>query len=216
MSRTIEVNRITRPVWIGGFNLLPYRQRDARLARKRRVVEWLVAALCGCVAVAAVIGWQALNRARVDAMRETAERTLAGMSSPLAEHVRLVREASDERQQNMRATALSEPLVHLLDLLDAMSRDPIEEVVVRQLRHREHETELLAVSTDHAAAAAWLNRLGTVRGVRDAGLSDLHPATKGASGQSGAVEMTAHVKWGGAPDKNGASRSLHDNTKGAK
>ena len=28
------------PIWIGGFNLLPYRQRDARRARRRCLLEW--------------------------------------------------------------------------------------------------------------------------------------------------------------------------------
>lgn len=47
-----------------GFNLLPHRQRDARLARRRRYVEWTSAALCGCAAVALLMAWQTFERAR--------------------------------------------------------------------------------------------------------------------------------------------------------
>jgi hypothetical protein len=63
-------------VWIGGFNLLPYRQRDARRARRRCLLECLGAALLGCAAVLAVAGWQTFERTRLDTppcgARETA------------------------------------------------------------------------------------------------------------------------------------------------
>ena len=65
--------RFARP-WLGGFNLLPYRQRNARLARRRRVREWIAAALAGCGAVLALAGWQAFERARLDAQRASIER----------------------------------------------------------------------------------------------------------------------------------------------
>jgi Tfp pilus assembly protein PilN len=217
MNGHVESERVVRKIWIGGFNLLPHRQREARLARKRRVLEWSGAAVCGCVGVGLLIGWLAFEQARIEAERSIVERTLGTLSRPLAEYTHLTNDAKNERLQNARAASLSEPLSHLLELLDAMSRESVDEVVVRQLRHREHETELLAVSTDHAASAAWLNRLSAVRGVKDADLTDLHPVSGASPDQRGAVELTAHLKWNGPPEKKAAA-SLRDNsnTKGAK
>ncbi|MBN3755078.1 fimbrial assembly protein [Paraburkholderia sp. Tr-20389] len=186
-----------------GFNLLPHRQRDARLARRRRYIEWTGAALCGCVAVALLTTWQAFERSRLDSERSAVGRELAALASPLAEHGRLTEEARNERLQNERAAALSEPLVHLLDLLDALSQESSASVVVRQLRHRERDTELLAASSDHAASAAWLNRLAALKGVKDSDLGDVHRATnvKDATDPATAFEVTAHLRWDGVPVK---------------
>lgn len=69
-----------------GFNLLPHRQRDARLARRRRYVEWTSAALCGCAAVALLMTWQTFERARIDRERAVIGQRLAVLAPPLAEH----------------------------------------------------------------------------------------------------------------------------------
>ncbi|MEM5439716.1 fimbrial assembly protein [Paraburkholderia diazotrophica] len=199
----------------GGFNLLPHRQRDARLARRRRYIEWTAAALCGCVGVAALVAWQAFERTSIDGQRAELDRKLATLASPLAEHARLTGEGSNERLQNARAATLSEPLVHLLDLLDALSQEPSEAVVVKQLRQRGRDTEMFAASTDHAAASAWLNRLAALRGVKDASLSDLH-RTASAMESSAAIELTANLKWDGPAEKPKASAAAHQKTRGEK
>ena len=186
--------------WLGGFNLLPYRQRNARLARRRRVREWLAAALAGCAAVLALAGWQAFEKTRLDAQRASLEHDFTQLSAPLAEHAKLQR-AQDELHKNAaRAASLSEPLMHLLDLLEALSFEPGDGVVLRQLRQREHETELMATSRGHIASAEWLKRLGAIRGVRGAEMSDLHrPTTRGTApadeSLSGPVEFGAHLRW---------------------
>jgi Tfp pilus assembly protein PilN len=195
-----------------GFNLLPHRQRDARRARRRRQFEWMGAALCGCVAVAVLAGWQAFERTRLDRQRAALEQQLAALASPLAEHARLTREAGSERERNERAAALAGPLSHLLDLFDALSRESSDAIVVRQLRHRERETELLAASTDHAASAAWLNRLAALRGVQDADLSNLRPAAN-VAGSPSAIDITAHLKWDGPPEKPKGAPSAQSNTR---
>jgi hypothetical protein len=200
---------------VRGFNLLPHRQRDARLARRRRYIEWTAAALCGCLAVALLVTWQVIERARLDSERAAVERRLAALALPLAEHERLIGEARNERVQNERAVTLSEPLAHLLDLFDALSQESSESVVVKQLRHRERDTELLAASTDHAASAAWLNRLAALKGVTDSDLSDVRRATN-ATDPATAFDVTAHLKWDGAPAKTKAAVTRSPNTRGKK
>ncbi|WP_414695548.1 fimbrial assembly protein [Paraburkholderia sp.] len=197
--------RLARP-WLGGFNLLPYRQRNARLARGRRLLEWVAAALAGFAAVLAVVGWQAFERARIDAQRASIEQSLAQLAMPLREHARLLRAQDEQRKGAARAMTLSGPLTHLRDLLDALSFEPGDGVVLQQLRQREHETELLATSRGHIASAEWLKRLSAIRGVTGAGVSDLHRSTPrsnavAATGVTGPIEFGAHLRWDPPPQK---------------
>ncbi|NPT36645.1 fimbrial assembly protein [Paraburkholderia xenovorans] len=188
--------------WLGGFNLLPYRQRNARLARRRRMLEWIAAVCAGGIAVLALAGWQAVERARFDARRASIEQSLKQLSAPLAEHAALLRARDEQRQNAARAKSLSEPLAHLRDLLDALSFEPGDGVVLRQLRHREDETELLASSRGHIASAEWLKRLSAIHGVKGAEMSDLHSASsRGAAAaaaqasMTGPIEFGAHLRW---------------------
>ncbi|WP_168795421.1 fimbrial assembly protein [Paraburkholderia aromaticivorans] len=186
--------------WLGGFNLLPYRQRNARLARRRRVLEWIGAVCAGFAAVFVLAGWQAIERARFDAQRVSVEHTLTQLSAPLAEHATLLRAQDEQRRNIARAKSLSEPLTHLRDLLDALSFEPGDGVVLQQLRQREDETELLATSRGHLASADWLKRLSAIRGVKGAEVSDLHRSVPrgGAAAQAsvaGPIEFGAHLRW---------------------
>ncbi|MCC8405073.1 fimbrial assembly protein [Paraburkholderia sp. MMS20-SJTN17] len=201
--------------WLGGFNLLPYRQRNARLARRRCMRDWAVAACVGAAGVLLVAGWQSFAAARLDARldarRESANEALTRLAAPLEEHARLLRAEEERRKAAARAASLATPLVRLRDLLDALSFEPGGNVVLRQLRQREHETEVLATSSSHIASAEWLKRLGSIHGVQGAEMRDLHrPAGKSgtSSGQAigGPVEFDARLRWGDPPPK--ATRAL--------
>jgi Tfp pilus assembly protein PilN len=186
-------------VWIGGFNLLPYRRSNARAARRRCLIEWLVAALVGCVALFGMAGWQSFERARLDSQRVESERVLAQLTAPLAEHARLSHDADERSKRVARAAVLSKPLTRLLDLLDTLSNMPAEGVVLQQLRQRVHETELLATSSNPLASADWLKQLSAVRGVKNAEVTDLHPQMRGGagaqSGGAGVLEFAARLRW---------------------
>lgn len=186
--------------WLGGFNLLPYRQRNARLARRRRLLEWVAAAFIGCAAVLPLAGWHAIERARLDAQRASIEKSLTQLNAPLAEHAALLRARDQQRKDAARAKSLSAPLTHLRDLLDALSFEPGDGVVLQRLRQREQETELLATSRGHIASAEWLKRLSGIRGVKGAEVSDLHRSALLGSGVAGGsvtgpVEFGAHLRW---------------------
>ncbi|WGS49602.1 fimbrial assembly protein [Paraburkholderia sp. D15] len=192
----------------GSLNLLPYRQRNARAARGRRLREWAAAALVGCVALLPVIGWQAVERVRLDAQRASIDQSLWRLREPLAEHAALLRTRNEQRKNDARARRASDPLTYLRDLIDALSYEPGDGVVLRQLRQREQETQLLATSRDHAASAAWLKRLSAIRGVRAAEMSELHSAAARRGGNAapavdGGVEFGAHLQWGDAAAKKG-------------
>lgn len=199
-AQTSSGGATRRRPWLGGFNLLPYRQRDARRARRRCLLEWAGAALIGCGAMLVLAGWQVYERARLEAQRSSIERTLTTLAAPLAEHATLVRAQDDQRQAVVRARSLSEPLVHLRDLLDALSFEPGDKVVLQQLRQREHETDLLATSRGHLAPADWLKHLSAIRGVKGADVSDLRRSgprdtTVAVTGADGPVEFGAQLRW---------------------
>jgi Tfp pilus assembly protein PilN len=186
-------------VWIGGFNLLPYRRSNARAARRRCLIEWVVAALVGGVALFGMAGWQSFERARFDSQRVESERVLAQLTAPLSEHARLTHDADERSKRVARAVVLSKPLTRLLDLLDTLSNMPAEGVVLQQLRQRVHETELLATSSNPLASADWLKQLSAVRGVKNAEVTDLHPQMRGGTGAQaggvGVLEFAARLRW---------------------
>ncbi|WP_025601818.1 hypothetical protein [Burkholderia sp. WSM2230] len=208
MRRLCAVRSVTPK--LGGFNLLPHRQRKARLARRRCLVAWAAAALAGCVAVAALAGYQAFERARLDAQRESVEQALAQLAAPLAEHAGLLQARDQQRADAARAKRLTEPLTYLRDLLDALSFEPGDGVLLQQLRQREHETELVATSRAHIDSAQWLKRLGAIRGVKGAEMSESHhasPRTNADGGAAGSIEFGARLHWEDAT-KNVAANAL--------
>ena len=197
--------RHIRP-WLGGFNLLPYRQRNARLARRRCLLEWSAATLAGCAALLALAGWQAFERARLDAQRASVEQSLMQLAAPLSEHAKLLQAQDEQRKGAARAIRLSEPLTRVRDLLEALSFEPGDGVVLQQLRQREHETELLATSRAHLASADWLKRLSAIRGVKGAEVSDLRRSaarngTAATAGEPEAIEFAARLRWDDPPQK---------------
>ncbi|WP_329958910.1 fimbrial assembly protein [Paraburkholderia sejongensis] len=189
---------------MGGFNLLPYRQRNARLARRRCLRDWGVAAGVGAAAVLALAGWQSLAKARLEARRESIEQALTLLAAPLAEHTRLQRARDEQRANAARAAVVGVPLAQLRALLDALSYEPGDGVVLRQFRQREHETELLASSGSHLASAEWLKRLAAIRGVEGAQMRELRqPVARGGAATAQApgalVEFDAKLTWSGPP-----------------
>jgi type IV pilus assembly protein PilN len=195
-----------RPVtpWLGGFNLLPYRQRNARLARRRCLRDCTVAACVGALAVLALAGWQAVAKARLDARRESVEQAHARLAAPLAEYAALRRAQDEARSNAARAGALMIPLARLRALLDALSYEPGDGVVLRQFRQRDDETELVASSGSHLASAEWLQRLGAIPGVQGAQMLELRrPAARGSASThqmpAAPVEFDARLRWGPPP-----------------
>ena len=172
--------RASRRPWLGGFNLLPYRQRNARLARRDRVLEWVAAVCAGC---AASSRWPVAGD-RKSAARWAAcvDRTVAGATADAAsgarEHCSAHKTSSATTPRAQRACPSRSSIC--CDLLDALSFEPGDGVVLQQLRQREHETELLATSRGHLASAEWLKRLSAIPGVKGAEMSDLHrPVSRG-------------------------------------
>jgi Tfp pilus assembly protein PilN len=190
---------------MGGFNLLPYRQREARRARRRCLIECLAAVLTGCAAVTAWAGWETLERVRLDAKRAALETTLASLGVPLAEYRRLESQRVDWKKRVALAQKLAEPRARLLGLFDALSRPTYAGIVLRELKQTEREVTLVASATDSGASSAWLARLSGVRGIQSVDVADLRHAAASQGGDGlgleSAIEFAAHLHWDGAAAK---------------
>jgi type IV pilus assembly protein PilN len=190
---------------VGGFNLLPYRQRDARRARRRCLIECLAAILAGSAAVAAWAGWEALERARLEARRETLETVLSGFGIPLAEYRRLQSLRADQQRRMGLAQKLAQPRDRLVGLFNALSRQAYPGIVLHQLRQTEHDVTLTASAQDSAASSTWLANLGGVRDVQSVDITDLrHLATSPDNDDpaiGSAIEFAVHLQWDRAVTK---------------
>ena len=150
-----------------GFNLLPYRARKRRVARRQRLALLGAVSLAGCAAIGAVAGWDAFERARLDERRMALEASLSASSAQIGEHARLVRAEADRRRARELAQPLALPRERFLALLEALADAPPQRgVALQRVSQRTNEVELAALAPDSQAAAQWLKRLESLHGVQ--------------------------------------------------
>ncbi|WP_321915915.1 PilN domain-containing protein [Paraburkholderia sp. J11-2] len=188
---------------IGGFNLLPWRQRAIRRLRRRRLLEWGAAALGGCVCSLGIVLWQHVEWRGLEARREALEQPLAQWRAPLAEAQRLARESEARRVGEQQARQYARATTRFFALADALSSDVPPRVGLQQLSQSADETDLQASAADEAAAAAWLGRLRSLPGVDAVSVRELkRGAPAGAARDSASaaepIRVAAHLVWQGA------------------
>jgi Tfp pilus assembly protein PilN len=155
------------PVLPDGFNLLPYRYRRRRALRQRRLAMLAVASFAGGVALGAVAGWDAFERARLDSQRVTLETSLRASAAQIDEHARLTLAADERRRARQEAQPLAVPRDRFLALLHALADAPAERgITLQRVSQRADDVELAALAPDSPSAARWLKRLEGVSGVQ--------------------------------------------------
>ncbi|MEA3120016.1 MAG: hypothetical protein QOI13_3286 [Paraburkholderia sp.] len=186
--------RSGRPIGIriGGFNLLPYRQRVARGRRRRCLVECTVAALVGALAALAWSARDGLEQARLADRRAMLESTLAGFAAPLAEYRQLEGMSAQVSEHAAVAAELARPRARMIDVIDALSRVPLSGMTLHRLKFTDSGVEIDASAADSASSAAWIDCLARVRGVRSAEITDWRLAAEGAQH---AVNVAARLQW---------------------
>jgi len=200
-------------VSLHAFNLLPYRSGARRRARNRALALLAGAGLAGCAGVGAVAGWDALERVHIEEKRDSFDVALRQLSSPIAEHARLVERQVLERRAQSAAAPLAEPRARFLGLLDALARGTSQgNIGLQRVTQRVSEVELAASAPDSHTAAAWLKALEKVTGVRAVEIVEMRrrvvavrpPAVAAAAVQPGAVnsqgktgpyDFIAVVRW---------------------
>lgn len=187
---------------IGGFNLLPWRRHEVRNMRRRVALEWLAAALVGCLCAAPFAGWRLWQRTQLDFERRALGPSLAQLRAPLAEERRLLREADERRQRLAMAEAQAKPITRLFLLFDELPAANAEGVLLHQIVHRAHETELRATVSGEAATAAWLAKLRSLTDVEAVSVREMKRTSDGGARpndrQHGPLLVSAYLTWAGA------------------
>ncbi|MUV26437.1 fimbrial protein [Burkholderia thailandensis] len=148
-----------RRAWLGGFNLLPYRARDARRARRRVLGELAAAACAGIAGVALWRIGRTFERARYDAQRALMERQLAAWAPQLKAAEQAARKRDAERERTALAAERAVPRQRTVDLFDTLRQLRYDGVRLRSIRCDGHDALLEASALDSASAERWLRDL---------------------------------------------------------
>ncbi|MEK6348682.1 MAG: pilus assembly protein PilN [Burkholderia sp.] len=189
-----------RRAWLGGFNLLPYRQREARQARRRRVAEFAGAAGFGFVCAALACAMQTAERVRLDGQRATIENQLAAWA-PRVRLAEAALQASEARHARERAAVeRGRPLARLVALLDVLRMLDYRAVTLLALRHAGDRAELEVRAHDPAAARRWLERLRERQPGWQVEMSGVQaaadaPVAAGAPQRTAAWRFAVRIRW---------------------
>lgn len=203
-AAVLRYDRNARVAPLGGFNLLPWRRRAIRHARRRCVIECFAAVLAGGVCAAFFIGWQSWERSRLDAAAQALVRPLSALGAPLAEHRRLAAALKERHARDEASLRRAVPLDRLLGVLDMP--DPGPGVMLQQLTLHAGETGLQAQLASEPDVARWLAQLRGIRGVQTINVVELRRSkVTHDSGASVPLQMSARLVWEG--DAASASQS---------
>ncbi|AJK44837.1 hypothetical protein [Burkholderia plantarii] len=194
--RAVMRDPARRRAWLGGFNLMPYRQRDARLRRRRRAAEFAGAACVGVVAAALSCAAQAFERARLDTRRTAIEQQLAQWAPRMRAADAAAREVAARRRHETTAAERARPLARAVALFDALRALDYRAVVLLGLRQADGTAQLDARARDPLAAARWVARLRETRAdwqVEVAGI-DVGRGESVANG-SGSIRFVVRIRW---------------------
>jgi len=190
-----------RRAWLGGFNLLPYRDRDTRAARRRLACRCGAAILLGLTGAGAWVAGATVMRARIDAERAALEAQLRQRQPQLEAATRAARASDAGRQLRSQAARIAAPYREAVDLLALLARVREDGVRLDALRVTPAGALVDAHAVSYPAAARWVARIARQRWTFD--VDALQPAS-GEIRQPGAGRITlrfsVRVRWGARPD----------------
>ncbi|MGU7774058.1 fimbrial protein [Burkholderia sp. MR1-5-21] len=191
------------PASLGGFNLLPYRDRIARAMRRRRAAQCGAAILLGAAGVGVWTGGAAWLRVRTDAERARVDARLLRQQPQVDAAVRAARSAEAAVQRSGQAAVLAAPYRQAVELLALLARVRDDEVRLDALRAMPSGAELDARAASYRAAARWFARLAHEPQNWRADVDALTPAPPEPAGAAGAAGMpyrfSVQLRWHDAP-----------------
>ncbi|RQZ10906.1 fimbrial protein [Burkholderia sp. Bp9031] len=191
---------------LGGFNLLPYRERLAQALRRRRATQCGAAIVLGVFGASVWAGAQTVWRWRVDAERTRVEAQLRQLQPQVDAARRAAGAAADLAQRDARSVVLAAPYRRATGLLATLARVRDDTVRLDALRATSSGAVLDARATSYRAAARWLARIAA--GQRDwrFDIGALTPAS--VTPVTGAVvpfRFSVQVRWHDASPRQGAA-----------
>ncbi|KWF94879.1 fimbrial protein [Burkholderia diffusa] len=193
-------------VTLGGFNLLPYRERLARALRRRRATQCGVAIVLGALGACVWTGAAAAWRWRVDAERTRVEAQLRQLQPQVDAARRAAGAAADLAQRDARAVALAGPHRRVAGLLVTLAQVRDDTVRLDALRTTSSGAELDARATSYRTAARWLARIAAEQRDWRFDIGALTPASAtSVEGSAVPFRFSVQVRWHDAPPRQKAA-----------
>ncbi|KVH48976.1 hypothetical protein [Burkholderia diffusa] len=193
-------------VTLGGFNLLPYRERLARALRRRRATQCGVAIVLGALGACVWTGAAAAWRWRVDAERTRVEAQLRQLQPQVDAARRAAGAAADLAQRDARAVALAGPYRRVAGLLATLAQVRDDTVRLDALRTTSSGAELDARATSYRTAARWLARIAAEQRDWRFDIGALTPASAtSVEGSAVPFRFSVQVRWHDAPPRQKAA-----------
>ncbi|HKT62053.1 MAG TPA: fimbrial protein [Burkholderia sp.] len=194
------------PPALGGFNLLPYRERLAQALRRRRASQCGAAILLGVFAAGLWTAVATAWRWQVDAERTRVEVRLRQLQPQVEAARRIAGVAADLAQRDARAAVLAAPYRRVVGLLAALAQARDDTVRLDALRTTSSGAVLDARATSYRAAARWLTRIAAEQRDWRFDIDALAPASATpVTGADAPFRFSVQVRWHDAPSRQKAA-----------
>ncbi|WP_423759008.1 fimbrial protein [Burkholderia sp. NLJ2] len=181
---------------LGGFNLLPYRERLAQALRRRRAAQCGTAILLGVLGVSLWTGAATWLRWRADAERASVEARLRQLQPQMNAATRAAGAAAAAAQRGARAAELAAPYRRVAALLATLALVRGDTVRLDTLRTTPAGAVLDARAASYRATARWL--AGMAREQRDwrIDIDVLKPASDAPVASAGMpFRFSVQLRW---------------------
>ncbi|MBY4865330.1 fimbrial protein [Burkholderia anthina] len=152
---------VAGPAALGGFNLLPHRERRAQRLRRRRAAQCGAAIVLGVLGAVLWTGAAAAWRSRVDAERASVDARLRQWQPQVDAAKRAAGTAAELAQRDAQAAVLAAPFRRVARLLATLAQVRDDTVRLDALRTTPSGVVLDARAVSYRAAARWLALIST-------------------------------------------------------
>jgi type IV pilus assembly protein PilN len=187
---------------LGGFNLLPYRERLAHALRRRRAAQCGAAIVSGVLGVGLWTGAETVWRWRVDADRTRVDAQLRQWQPQLDAARRAAGASADVAQRDAQAAVLAVPYRRIAGLLRTLAQARDDTVRLDALRATSSGAVLDARAASYRAAARWLARIASEQRGWRFDIGELAPASvTPAGGSIVPFRFSVEVRWDEGPSR---------------
>ncbi|MGK8204681.1 fimbrial protein [Burkholderia cenocepacia] len=191
---------------LGGFNLLPYRERLAQALRRRRAAQCGAAILLGVLGVGLWTAGAAWRRMGLDAERARLEAHLRRVQPQVDAAARAASAAAGAAQRDAQALVLAAPYWRLAALLATLPRVRDGAVRLEALHVTPSGATLDMHATNYRAAAQWLAGVARERQDWRIDVGSLKPApVEPTDAAVASFRFSAQLRWLDAPRQPGAA-----------
>ncbi|VWB82403.1 fimbrial protein [Burkholderia pseudomultivorans] len=192
---------------LGGFNLLPYRERLAQALRRRRAAQCGAAILLGVLGVGLWTAGAAWRRTGLDAERARVEARLRRVQPQVDAATRAASAAAGVAQRDAQAAVLAAPYRRIAALLAMLARARDGAVRLDALHVTFSGATLDLHATNYRAAAQWLAGVARERQDWRIDVGSLKPAPAAQADAAAApFRFSVQLRWRDeAPPQPGAA-----------